>query len=308
VLHLSESTGGELIHRNPADLIGKNVWEVFPDAVGSTTYEAFNKAMRELHYVYNVDYYKPLDLWQENHIYPSSEGLSVFIRDITEKKKLEIKLQEQQRKEQLKVTAAWLEAQEKERNTIAQELHDNVNQILAGTNLYLSIAKINPEKTREHIESSMINIQSAIAENRKIAHVLVTPDFESIKLTDLIQNLLDNMLSPSGIDAHIDTADLKEDCLNDEQRLAIYRITQEQCTNIIKYAKAQHVIIIISTTNGIFEMSIADNGNGMELNKVTAGIGLRNIKSRAVILNGETNVITSPGNGFTLEIRMPYET
>jgi signal transduction histidine kinase len=46
----------------------------------------------------------------------------------------------------------------------------------------------------------------------------------------------------------------------------------------------------------------------MELNKVTRGIGLRNIKSRASILSGEANIITSPGNGFTLEIKMPYET
>jgi PAS domain S-box-containing protein len=80
---------GELIHRDPASLIGKYVWDIFPDAVGSATWLAFNKAMTEQRYIVNTDYYPPLDLWQENHLYPSSDGLSVFIRDITEKKRRE---------------------------------------------------------------------------------------------------------------------------------------------------------------------------------------------------------------------------
>jgi len=80
---------GRLTHRDPASMVGKNVWEEFPDAVGSSTYEAFNKAMKEQQYVSNTDHYVPLDLWQENFIYPSPNGLSIFIRDITEKKRSE---------------------------------------------------------------------------------------------------------------------------------------------------------------------------------------------------------------------------
>jgi PAS domain S-box-containing protein len=80
---------GELVHRKPESLIGKNVWKEFPDAVGSPTYLAFHKAMEEQQYVHNIDYYPPLDLWQENHIYPSPDGLSIFVRDITVQKKAE---------------------------------------------------------------------------------------------------------------------------------------------------------------------------------------------------------------------------
>jgi PAS domain S-box-containing protein len=78
---------GELIHHDPASLIGKWVWDVFPDAIGSSTYLAFNKAMAEQKNITNTDYYPPLDLWQENHLYPSPEGLSVFIRNVTEEKR-----------------------------------------------------------------------------------------------------------------------------------------------------------------------------------------------------------------------------
>jgi PAS domain S-box-containing protein len=85
---------GQLIHHNPASLIGKCVWDIFPDAVGSETYRTFQKAMNEQIYICSTDYYEPLDLWQENHIYPSPKGLSVFIRDITESKRAEARVTE----------------------------------------------------------------------------------------------------------------------------------------------------------------------------------------------------------------------
>jgi len=80
---------GELIHHDPASLIGKWGWDVFPDAIGSPTYHAFNKALAEQKNIIDTNYYPLLDLWLENHLYPSRDGLSVFIRDITEQKKRE---------------------------------------------------------------------------------------------------------------------------------------------------------------------------------------------------------------------------
>lgn len=78
---------GQLIHMDPATLMGQYIWDVFPSAIGSDTYKAFNQAMATQQYTSITDYYPPLNLWQENHIYPSPKGLSVFIRDITDKKK-----------------------------------------------------------------------------------------------------------------------------------------------------------------------------------------------------------------------------
>lgn len=84
---------GQMLERDPASLIGKNIWEVYPDVVNSSTYHAFVKAMNQQQYVYNEDYYPPLNLWQEHNIYPTGGGLSVFIRDISERKLAEIEIQ-----------------------------------------------------------------------------------------------------------------------------------------------------------------------------------------------------------------------
>ncbi|MFT3680752.1 MAG: CHASE3 domain-containing protein [Ferruginibacter sp.] len=83
---------GELIQRQPESLVGKNVWKEFPEAVGSATYQILHMAMKEQRYMWNEDYFAPLDLWQENHVYPSPDGVSLYIRDISERKKSESKV------------------------------------------------------------------------------------------------------------------------------------------------------------------------------------------------------------------------
>ncbi len=141
----------------------------------------------------------------------------------------------------------------------------------------------------------MDNLQTAIEENRKIAHELVAPDFEINDFADQIINLTDTMLKISGIDVLVDAAHLYEDFLDNHQKLAAYRIVQEQCTNIVKYAKALHVNISLSTTGGFFKMIIADDGVGMDTGKKAKGIGLRNMRGRLSIFNGSTAIKDCPG-------------
>lgn len=85
---------GDMTGYSPEFLLGKNVWEVFPEAIGSDTYKAFLGAFETQQYVQNVDYFAGLDLWQENHIYPSQDGIAVFIKDISDQKRFEEKLKQ----------------------------------------------------------------------------------------------------------------------------------------------------------------------------------------------------------------------
>lgn len=85
---------GEILNHNPEQLIGSNIWDVFP---GSETrnkpfFDAFHQAMQKQEEVYLEEYYSPFDSWVELRIYPSSDGISVFFADITEKKRAEEKV------------------------------------------------------------------------------------------------------------------------------------------------------------------------------------------------------------------------
>jgi PAS domain S-box-containing protein len=235
-----------------------------------------------------------------------------ILQDITERKeaedelnRMELKLLEQKRQEQIKITATALEAQEKERNAIGIELHDNVNQLLVGINLMLSVGKTNPKKTQEMIDIAMNGVKEAILENRKIAHVFVAPSLDTETLTDHLKNLVDTMIKQAGIKTKILFTKFCEDLLDKERKINIYRIAQEQFTNIIKYAKATEVNISLTTLDNLFKMSIDDNGVGFDITKKVEGIGLKNISGRLSIFGGYSNVVTSPGKGFKLSVVLP---
>lgn len=297
---------GELVHRDPKSLIGKNVWEEFPDAINSNTYKAFQTAFKEQRFINNIDYYEPLELWQENYIYPSPEGLSIFIKDISARKKLENDLRKKERDQQFELMIATLEAQEKERTFIGQELHDNVNQLLVASKLMLALMRDDPERINKTMFSKCINnLEKAIEENRRISHELVTPDLKEQTLVEQLQSLMQIMLVSNNIETSIDRSSFQETTLDDPKKLAVYRIAQEQCTNIIKYAKAKKVSLTLLTINDVFKLVISDDGLGMDKTKLTSGIGLRNIGARVSFFGGNLKVNTSPGKGFELEITLP---
>jgi PAS domain S-box-containing protein len=87
---------GEIFGMNPADLIGKNVWEVFPEMVGGEFYKQSLKAMKTGVPVVFENYYAPDEQWFENRLVPTKEGMSTFFQDITPRKLANDQLREQE--------------------------------------------------------------------------------------------------------------------------------------------------------------------------------------------------------------------
>lgn len=298
---------GELVRRDPDSLIGKNVWDEFPDAVDSYTYKAFQTAMREQRFISNVDYYRPLDLWQENYIYPSPEGLSVFIKDITEQKRLEKELLQAERAQQRELSYRVIEAQERERTKIGEELHDNINQLVTASKLTLALLRDNPNLLPTILPNCIANLETVIQENRKLSQTLVTPDLSKESLVMQLQYLVATMFQRGTVEVTIHTGQLDESLLSPPQKMAVFRIAQEQCTNIIKYAKASHVAFELATGDNFFTLLITDDGEGADLSTTTRGIGLRNMKSRIELFEGQLSILTQPKNGFRLHVQFPLE-
>lgn len=228
--------------------------------------------------------------------------------NITDRKKLEAALAEQQHNEQKKMITIALEAQENERNIIGRELHDNVNQLLVATKLMVSL--MIQRAASSGIDDDLLqqcnkNIFVAIEENRKIAKVLASPDFETETLPDQLRKLTESMLTITGLSIQIDTRSFSECMLDKQLKLGIYRILQEQCTNIVKHAFAKHVCITLQTTNHLFKMTIADDGGGVTRGNVAKGVGLKNIAGRVELFKGIVRTKSSPGCGFTIEIEIP---
>ncbi|NCI47978.1 hybrid sensor histidine kinase/response regulator [Sediminibacterium soli] len=305
--YLNEKAG-ELIRRDPRDLIGKNVWDIFPEAVGSVTYYSFQKAMQEQKYVFSVDYFEPLDLWQENHIYPSPDGLSIFIRDITQQKKaqeavkrMELKVTEQRIESQKKITRAIIVSQENERNRLGKEMHDNINQILTASKIYLTRGK---KDVPEDIRYPLQLIDKAIEEIRLLSRRYVTP-LKDVDLKELLGELISE-LRENHIDADL-AYDMGEQQPEDDLKLNIYRMAQVQVNNILKYASAKHVTLILEAKPREIQIVISDDGVGFDISARRKGIGLSNMINRVETFNGTIDISSSPGNGCTVQIFLPLQ-
>lgn len=92
---------GELFGRDPKKMVGKNIWKEFPEGISQPFQIACEKAMSEQKYVQIEEYYPPYNKWFENNIYPSPSGLSIYFKDITEKKQAEEKIKASQEQLQL---------------------------------------------------------------------------------------------------------------------------------------------------------------------------------------------------------------
>ncbi|MEP7164398.1 MAG: PAS domain S-box protein [Ferruginibacter sp.] len=233
-------------------------------------------------------------------------GIIMLTEIITEKKNIEQALKEateQKLQEQKRISRAIIKAQEKERNRIGQELHDNVNQILAGTKLYLKLAAKNNKAVEELIKYPMELIDSSIHEIRKLSSRQATP-LKNIRLKDLVEILLVELEKNTRLKAVL-KYDTGSRTIDDDLKLNIYRIIQEQVNNITKYAKAENVNILILANNNKINIEVKDDGVGFNVNKKRKGIGISNIINRAEAFNGEVLIESSPHNGTRIMITIP---
>ncbi|HLP21994.1 MAG TPA: PAS domain S-box protein, partial [Chitinophagales bacterium] len=88
---------GQLLNQPPESLLGKNMWDLFPEGKQTPFYQIYLNAMEKQEACRIEEYFTPWDVWLENHLYPSPNGISIYFSDITQKKKAEQKLEENER-------------------------------------------------------------------------------------------------------------------------------------------------------------------------------------------------------------------
>jgi two-component system, NarL family, sensor histidine kinase UhpB len=234
--------------------------------------------------------------------------LSGIMVDITEQKKMEQELSEKERSKQKLITEITILAQEKERNELGLELHDNINQLLSVVKLYLGRAKTEKALSEEMIDKSYLHLEEAIRDIRKLSHSLVAPSLGHDGLKEALEDLTRSVQDLNKIDIRLLLDEDFELALQDKKKeLMLYRIVQEQLTNIVKYANATEVVICLELQENNLTLMINDNGVGFDTQLQSNGIGLKNINSRVHFYAGKMSLTSAPGEGCTLEISVPKD-
>lgn len=244
----------------------------------------------------------------KNHLGEPEKVIGV-IHDITRQKQAEEQLRQQAARmleekidHQRQITRATINTQEKERSEIGKELHDNVNQILASAKLFLSSPFIETDEREMFTNKAEQHIHMAIEEIRKLSKSLVSPSAADLGIIETINDMIGDIRWAQKIDVSFIHAGFDESKLDYGLKLTIYRIVQEQMNNILKYAEATKIAIVIKAQAKKLILTITDNGRGFDFGRKRKGIGINNIINRADVFNGRVDIQTAPGQGCMLKV------
>lgn len=193
------------------------------------------------------------------------------------------------------------QARNEERNRIAMELHDGIiNSIFTTRFSLMQLESEAVDKKQELVQE----LEKTESEIRRVSHDLKQNLlFDDKTLPEILANLVGLQQNEFGtkfdlsVDKYIDWS-----LVSSEAKIHVYRIIQEALQNSSKYSKAERCCVFLLKTADKITIRIWDNGVGFNPEKAKQGIGLKNIKERTKVLNGELKITSSPDKGSTMEI------
>ena len=226
-------------------------------------------------------------------LYDKKGKVSGFLKisyDLTERKKNEEVIIKNQQK--IRDLMEHLElAKEKERTSIAREIHDELGQMLTSLKIDLSLLLKDAEKGMDKLNDRIINmkkkIDSSITTVRKISSGLRPNELDFLGVEATLESELQSLSSTTGIKTIFNSNIGTLKIINKQSSIAVYRIFKEAVTNILRHANADLVIVNIFLEENDFILEICDDGKGFNSGIIPqSSFGLIGMKERALILGG----------------------
>lgn len=210
------------------------------------------------------------------------------------------------------LTQRVFDAQEEERGRVARELHDGISQILVGVRYALDSARRRlargDARGSESLDKGIDHLTEAIHEVRRISRDLRPGVLDDLGLGPALQALCDDFQTRTGITTRFNTVVFRNR-LDQEARIALYRIAQEALMNIERHAGAQQVQVDLRGHRRGATLRIADDGRGIppESQRGGRGLGLRNMQERVEQLGGTLRILSArgAGPGTVIEAEVP---
>lgn len=204
---------------------------------------------------------------------------------------------------------AVMEAEEKERQRIARDLHDGIGQMMSAAKMNLSALESELDIPEPAQQASLTRIMSLVDDScRELRHVSHNMMPHVLIKNNLALALLDfiNKLDKKELAINLYTEGL-EQRLDPATETVFYRAVQECVNNVLKHAAASRLDLSVIRDRDSLSATIEDNGRGFDPAdpKTAAGIGLVNIKSRIAYLKGTVDIDSQPGKGTLIAMHIP---
>jgi signal transduction histidine kinase len=219
--------------------------------------------------------------------------------------KNQLVLRHLQDEKQIDLLNAVFETQESERKRLAEDLHDSVGQVLSAIklNLHRLDKVIDTEGPKSLLADTRQLTDECIQEIRNIIHNVLPPVLTDFGLIDALQALCDKLGQNTDIKITF-TKNLADERFPSEIELTLYRMAQELFGNAVKHSRATAIQLLITKEDGWLVISFSDNGIGFDMDNVTHGFGIKNLQSRAQLINGKIHTYTKPQAGTLTTIKV----
>jgi signal transduction histidine kinase len=222
-----------------------------------------------------------------------------------------VHLKDQYEKEALR---SQLEIQEATFKTIAQELHDNIGQVLSVVKLSLSILPLDGKHPAyESVQNSRQMLNKVIYDMADLTKSLHSDRISQIGLVEAIRFDVESIRKTGLLKIEFSVSG-NEYSFDSQRAIFLFRMFQEMLNNILKHSKATQVnIAVIYTIDNKFVLKVADNGVGFDPDKKrtqassSSGIGLKSMTNRAKLINAAISIQSQPGKGTTITVELPLE-
>lgn len=212
--------------------------------------------------------------------------------------------------QQKQLLNAVIESQEVERKRIGEDLHDEIGGTLSAIKLMLGALKQQDGINQDAVLPAKQLIDKMIVDVRNIAHDLSPPGLTMFGLYTTIEGFV-SLINNTGEVEVIITHDpaTEERLLSNSAELALFRVITQLIANTLKHAQAKRIEICFKPSATQLDINYKDDGKGFDLNILNAkqGIGMRNIKSRLQMINANYDIVTSPNQGFMMQMSCPLD-
>jgi PAS domain S-box-containing protein len=249
----------------------------------------------------------PLEVRGKNLSFQGRAARVTALRDLTELKRAERLLQEYAGRLQA-LSRRLLQVQERERQALSRELHDEVGQVLTGLHLTLELGeRLGGKGLRQAVREARRMVQDLTARARDLSLRLRPTMLDDLGLLPALLWLIERYTAQARVRVAFHHQGLDRR-LSPEGETAAYRIVQEALTNVARHAGVGEVTVRVTLEEGTLRIQVEDQGTGFDPDAALASgacCGLSGMRQRAALLGGRLTIESAPGAGTRLSVEWP---
>jgi PAS domain S-box-containing protein len=298
----------EVVGKHLAEVLGASAYDVIAEHVETVL------SGERVSFEAEVPYLRGGTRWVRADYVPDADdagnqtGFIALITDITSTKQAQsalLDLMEANRRLSRRILAV----QEEERRFLARELHDELDGNLSAMMSYIRLVHAGCRCDDSKLLITMEEMRRVCARSldllREIGERLRPQVLDRLGLADAIKDLVSQWrLRLSSVVGQVECVGEVDD-LGEDINITVYRIVQEGLANIERHARATRASVRLERLDNRVELSIRDNGVGMDAGRSKRGLGLLGMRERVEALDGTFDVQSSPGEGMAVVVSIP---